>query len=76
MATREQILAALKAIVMPGSSEDIVSAGLVSDIAIADGAVMFAINVDPARARGMEPVRWPPRRRLRLCRASARRLSR
>jgi ATP-binding protein involved in chromosome partitioning len=57
VATREQILAALKAIVMPGSSEDIVSAGLVSDIAIADGAVMFAINVDPARARGMEPVR-------------------
>ncbi|CAN5442742.1 Mrp/NBP35 family ATP-binding protein [soil metagenome] len=54
--TRDDILAALKRVRLPGG-EDIVSAGMVSDIAIADGTVMFALNVDAARAKDMEPVR-------------------
>jgi ATP-binding protein involved in chromosome partitioning len=54
--TREQIVESLRKVAIPGGS-DIVSAGLVSDIAIAGDAVMFAINVEADRAREMEQVR-------------------
>jgi ATP-binding protein involved in chromosome partitioning len=55
--TREEILAALRNLPIPGGGEDVVSAGLVSDIAISGGEVMFAINVEADRARDMEPLR-------------------
>ncbi|MGD9739740.1 MAG: iron-sulfur cluster carrier protein ApbC [Bauldia sp.] len=51
------ILDALRAIRDPESGSDIVSNGLVSDIVIKDGRVMFAITTDPTRAEAMEPVR-------------------
>ena len=54
--TREQIVEALKRVAIPGTGQDIVSAGLVSDIAISGDAVMFALNVEENRAREMEPV--------------------
>src|SRR4051812_13728823 len=54
---REDIIRALRRIEAPGLREDIVSAGLISEIAISGDAVMFAINVDPGRAGDMEPVR-------------------
>jgi ATP-binding protein involved in chromosome partitioning len=55
--TREQIVEALTRVALPGGGKDIVSAGLVSDIAISGDAVMFAINVEASRAREMEPIR-------------------
>ena len=71
MITREQVLAALKRVMLPGSGADIVCAGLVSDIAIADGAVMFAINVEPAGPARWSPSVWPPKALSRHCRASS-----
>jgi ATP-binding protein involved in chromosome partitioning len=55
--TREQILAALANLRPPGSSHDIVSAGLISDIVIANNRVMFAITADQANMAAMEPLR-------------------
>src|SRR4029079_2206341 len=54
---REQILAALAKVRLPGRPQDIVSAGLISDIVIANGRVMFAITADSASTSAMEPVR-------------------
>jgi hypothetical protein len=58
VATREQILAALKAIVLPGSSEDIVSAGLVSDIADRRrcGDVRHQCGSRPGARHGAGPI--------------------
>lgn len=55
--TREQILSALGKLRLPGSAQDIVSAGLISDIVIANNRVMFAITADQANTAAMEPVR-------------------
>jgi ATP-binding protein involved in chromosome partitioning len=55
--TRELILAALAKLRLPGRSEDIVSAGLISDIVIANNRVMFAITADQADSAGLEPLR-------------------
>jgi len=55
--TREQILAALGKLKLPGSAQDIVSAGLISDIVIANNRVMFAITADQGNTAAVEPVR-------------------
>lgn len=54
--TKEQVLAELKRIAAPDGRGNIVSAGLVSDIAIQDGQVMFALNVDPQHLKTMEQL--------------------
>src|SRR5437868_2270296 len=55
--TREQILTALGRLALPGATQDIVSAGLISDIVIANNRVMFAITADPGNMAKMEPLR-------------------
>ena len=55
--TRETVLEALKRVKAPDHADDIVARGLVSEVVVKDGQVMFAIEVDPAKARDMEPVR-------------------
>ena len=55
--TREQILTALGKLALPGATQDIVSAGLISDIVIANNRVMFAITADPGNMAKMEPLR-------------------
>lgn len=55
--TQEALLAALKAVKDPSKDTDIVSLGMVSGIAIKDGHVAFAIEIDPKRAKEMESVR-------------------
>jgi ATP-binding protein involved in chromosome partitioning len=55
--TREEILAALGKLAVPGRSQDIVSAGLISDIVIANNRVMFAITADSQNTTAMEPLR-------------------
>ena len=48
---------ALSRIVDPGSGKDLVSAGLIKGLSLRDGAVSFVLEVDPARAAAMEPLR-------------------
>lgn len=54
---KDVVLAALKRIAAPDGRGNLVSAGIVSDIAINDGTVMFALNVEPAEAPKLEPLR-------------------
>lgn len=55
--TQAQILDVLKTIADPRRGADIVSLGMVSGVAVKNGHVAFAIEVDPARAEAMEPLR-------------------
>ena len=55
--TKETVLEALRAVPGPHERGDIVSQGLVSEIVVAGKDVMFAINVDPAEAAHLEPLR-------------------
>ena len=55
--TRETVLEALAAVPGPDRTSDIVSLKMVSEIVVAGKDVMFAINVDPAQAGQLEPLR-------------------
>jgi len=57
MATRDLVLAELKQITDPASGQDIVAAGLVRALTVDDGAVRFVLEIDPAQAQAMEPLR-------------------
>ncbi|WP_018184202.1 Mrp/NBP35 family ATP-binding protein [Kaistia granuli] len=54
---RNAILERLRSVEGPDGNGDIVSLGLVSDILIHGGKVMFSITVDAARAHALEPLR-------------------
>jgi ATP-binding protein involved in chromosome partitioning len=54
--TKEQVLAELKRIAAPDGRGNIVGAGLVSEIAIQGGQVMFALNADPQHMKSMEQL--------------------
>ncbi len=54
--TQENIRAELKRIAAPDGRGNIVSAGLVSEIVIKDGQVMFALNADPQHMKSMEQL--------------------
>ncbi|MEW5727099.1 MAG: iron-sulfur cluster carrier protein ApbC [Pseudomonadota bacterium] len=55
--TEQQILDVLKTIVDPDKKADIVSLGMVSNIAVKNGHVAFAIEVEPERGPSLEPLR-------------------
>jgi ATP-binding protein involved in chromosome partitioning len=55
--TERQILDALAAVADPDRGADIVSLGMVSGIAIRDGNVAFAIEVESDRGARLEPLR-------------------
>ncbi|MEI8394182.1 MAG: iron-sulfur cluster carrier protein ApbC [Rhodospirillaceae bacterium] len=55
--TEEQVLTALRAIIDADRKADIVSLGMLSGLVVRDDAVTFAIEVDPARGAGAEPIR-------------------
>jgi len=55
--SKEQVLERLRAVRGPQDRGDVVSLGLVSDIFITGGKVMFSITVPAALAEGMEPLR-------------------
>lgn len=55
--SRAQILDSLRRIKGPDLEGNIVDLGLVSEIAIRDARVTFAISVPPSRARELEPLR-------------------
>ena len=52
-----EIKAALTTVNLPESGPNIVEAGLVSGLVVKDGHVQFALEIDPAQAETMEPVR-------------------
>ena len=54
--TKDQVLAELKRIAAPDGRGNIVGAGLVSEIVINDGQVMFALNADPQHMQAMEQL--------------------
>ncbi|MEX2617453.1 MAG: iron-sulfur cluster carrier protein ApbC [Alphaproteobacteria bacterium] len=55
--TQEQVLNALKTVVDPAKSRDIVSLGMISGMVIKDGNIGFSVEIDPSRAEQFEPVR-------------------
>jgi ATP-binding protein involved in chromosome partitioning len=55
--TEKQVLDVLATIADPDRGADIVSLGMVSGIAIRDGNVAFAIEVEPERGQRLEPMR-------------------
>jgi ATP-binding protein involved in chromosome partitioning len=55
--TKEQVLARLRELRAPGSEGDIVSLGLVSEVFVTGGKVMFSISVPSDRAAALEPLR-------------------
>lgn len=55
--TQDDVLSVLKRIAAPDGRGNVVSAGLVSDIAIQGGTVMFALVTTPQHARTMENLR-------------------
>ena len=57
MPTREGVLAELAKVKGPDLEGDIVSLGLVSDVFISDGKVIFSISVPADRAEELEPLR-------------------
>ncbi len=55
--SKERVLEALKGVLEPELKQDIVSLGMVSGLAVKDGNVGFAIEVDPRKGARMEPLR-------------------
>ena len=55
--SEQEVLEALKTVVEPDRGSDIVSLGMVSGLVVKDGNVGFAIEVDPRKGAGMEPLR-------------------
>jgi len=56
--TREEVLAALKGVVDPGTGRDLVGSDMAKAVMVGDGgAVNFVIEVDPAMGEAAEPLR-------------------
>ena len=55
--SEQQILDSLKQLIDPDSGKDIVSAGMIKGLQTKDGHVAFAIEVDPDKGAGLEPLR-------------------
>ncbi|MEC9196228.1 MAG: iron-sulfur cluster carrier protein ApbC [Pseudomonadota bacterium] len=55
--SREDVLNALKAITDPVSGKDMVEAGLVRALNVEEGSARFVMEIDPAKAQVLEPVR-------------------
>ena len=55
--TETEIRKALATVIDPDRKQDIVSLGMVQGLAVKDGHVAFAIEVDPRRGAALEPLR-------------------
>jgi ATP-binding protein involved in chromosome partitioning len=55
--TQDRVLAALRQVIDPDRSQDIVSLGMISGVQVREGHVGFAIEVDPQRGPKLEPLR-------------------
>jgi len=63
--TKDQVLERLRPIPAPDGQGDIVARGLVSDIFVSGGKVMFSITVPAEQARDLEPLRTAAERAVR-----------
>jgi ATP-binding protein involved in chromosome partitioning len=63
--TQADVLQALKRVRGPDLSGDVVSLGMVSDIVVSDGKVIFSITVPAERARELEPLRQAAEKAVR-----------
>jgi ATP-binding protein involved in chromosome partitioning len=59
------VLAALRTVSDPETGADVVSSGMVQGLTVRDGAVGFALEVDPARGPRLEPLRQAAERAVR-----------
>ena len=57
MPSEDDILNALKAVKYPGYSRDIVSFGIVKEVAVANGAVSVAIHLTSANAEAAQQIK-------------------
>ena len=55
--TRDDVLKALDQVIDPVSGRSVVHQGIIQGVVARDGNVGFAVEVDPARGRGAEPLR-------------------
>ncbi len=55
--TEQQVIDALGGVTDPARGQSLSALGMISGVAIKDGNVQFSIEIDPARAEQMEPVR-------------------
>ena len=55
--SREAILNALRRVQHPGRGRDVVTLGMVSGVVVKGGHAGFALEVDPAEAAALEPLR-------------------
>jgi ATP-binding protein involved in chromosome partitioning len=55
--TEQQILAALRGVVDPETGRNVVEAGAIAGVAVKDGHIQFALEIDPAKAKQKEPLR-------------------
>tara|TARA_B100000676_G_scaffold313230_1_gene392520 strand:+ start:10000 stop:11178 length:1179 start_codon:yes stop_codon:yes gene_type:complete len=55
--TESEIQTALSGINLPDSDQNIVDSGVINNLVVKDGHVQFALEIDPADAEKMEPVR-------------------
>lgn len=65
MANREAVLEELKQVIDPATGKDVVSSGMMRALTVEEGAVRFVLEIDPARAEAMEPVRADAEARVR-----------
>jgi ATP-binding protein involved in chromosome partitioning len=66
LSVKDQVVAALKTLAIPGADRDIVAAGLTSDIYVDGGTVMLSITVPADRASEFEPLRELAERKIKL----------
>ncbi|MYZ50491.1 iron-sulfur cluster assembly protein, partial [Propylenella binzhouense] len=63
--SKDAVQEALRQVKGPDGQQDVVSLGLVSDIVVSDGKVIFSITVPAERARELEPMRAAAERAVR-----------
>ena len=55
--TRDDVLKTLERVVDPATGKSVTASGMVEGLVVKDGNVGFALEVDPARGQGAEPLR-------------------
>ena len=64
--TEEAVRQVLSRVIDPDSRQDIVSGGMLSGLAVRDGHVTFAVEVDPKKGSEMEPLRKAAEKSCRI----------
>ncbi len=64
MPNRDDILNILKDFTDPASGSDLVASGMVRALSVDNGEVRFVLEIDPARAQAMQPIKTEVEERL------------